>query len=243
VSTPTRHLRRSLVYRQLEKLGAEFEAVADAAVALRFSSNSEEQELQAARYLGIADLSPLARTGFKGRDTLAWLQAQGLSAPEAPNRARRQPDGSLLARLSNDEFLCLSDLGANGDTVMRLHDAWQFDNNIRCYPVPRADSHCWLAVSGADAAEMLAKLCAIDLRRHQFADGRIAQTSVARINAIVIRHDLGATLGFYLLADSASADYLWSCVGDAIREYDGALVGLGVLRYLDSEPGAGEFDP
>ena len=49
------------------------------------------------------------------------------------------------------------------------------------YPVPRADSHCWFALSGLHAAEMFAKICGVDLRAHRFAEGAIAQTSVARM--------------------------------------------------------------
>ena len=46
------------------------------------------------------------------------------------------------------------------------------------------------------------------------------------MNAIVIRADLGATPGFHVLADSASAEYLWGCIVDAMEEFGGALVGL-----------------
>ena len=73
---------------------------------------------------------------------------------------------------------------------------------------------------------MFAKICGVDLRPHHFADGRIAQTSLAKMSAIVIRADLGRTPAFHLLADSASAEYLWGCLLDAMAEFDGAPVGL-----------------
>ncbi|NFV82197.1 hypothetical protein [Magnetospirillum aberrantis] len=72
---------------------------------------------------------------------------------------------------------------------------------------------------------MLAKMCGVDLRRHVFADGAVAQTSVARLNAILIRQGDAV----HLLADSASAEYLWDCVVDAMAEYGGAVAGAGHL--------------
>ena len=50
----------------------------------------------------------------------------------------------------------------------------------------------------------MAKVCGIDLRPASFADGAVAQTSVAGLTATVIRADLGVTNAFYLLGDSAS---------------------------------------
>jgi sarcosine oxidase subunit gamma len=37
---------------------------------------------------------------------------------------------------------------------------------------------------------------------------------------------------FHLLADSASADYLWEALLDAMAEFGGAPVGLAALRSL-----------
>ena len=34
------------------------------------------------------------------------------------------------------------------------------------------------------------------------------------------------------LADSASADYLWDCLQDAMNEFDGGPIGLTALREL-----------
>jgi sarcosine oxidase subunit gamma len=79
---------------------------------------------------------------------------------------------------------------------------------------------------------MFAKICGIDLRLDKFESGRIAQTSIAKMSGIILRQDFGQILGFHLLADSASADYLWDCLQDAMIEFDGGPIGLTVLRGL-----------
>ena len=82
---------------------------------------------------------------------------------------------------------------------------------------------------------MFAKLCAVDLRPAKFADLSIAQTSVARLSAIVIRDDRADSLAYHLLADSASAAYLWECLFDAMTEFDGRPVGLTAVRSLSQQ--------
>lgn len=174
----------------------------------------------------LTDLSPFARTGFKGADTPDWLARQGLLLPETPNRAVVQSDGSVLARLSAGEFLLLGRPGATDGLVERLDAAWGWGEGAGlCFPLPRQDSHAWFYLRGDKVPEMMSKLCGVDLRRHVFADGAVAQTSVARLNAIVVRQGED----FHLLADSASAEYLWACVVDAMAEFGGSVAGAGPL--------------
>jgi sarcosine oxidase subunit gamma len=99
--------------------------------------------------------------------------------------------------------------------------------------MPRRDSHAWLAVAGHAAPEMLAKLCAVDLQLAKFADLSIAQTSIAKMSAIVVRADIGPNPVFHLLADSAAALYFCECLMDAAEEFRGRLVGLKSLQDLE----------
>ena len=114
----------------------------------------------------------------------------------------------------------------------RLAGEWSPEPDPMTYPVPRADTNCWFALTGRHAAEMMAKLCGVDLRPHKFAEGAIAQTSIARLNTIVLRADLGETPAYYLLTDIASASYMWASLIDAMDEFDGMPVGLAAVRRL-----------
>jgi sarcosine oxidase, subunit gamma len=179
--------------------------------------------------LKLADLSLLARWGLKGRDAFDWLDAQGATTPGENNKAARQGDGSLIARLSPSEVLILSPFH-DGSAIGRMIEDLPAEGRGACYPVPRRDSHAWFVVTGADAPRMFAKLCAIDLAVDRFPDGSIAQTSVARLSAVVIRNDLAGAVAFSVLAESASAEYLWDCVIDAMAEFSGTIAPLDVLR-------------
>jgi len=228
---PEDYARRSPVYRLLRAAGATFSELNNAAIVSCVDFN---RDLDVASTMGIADLSPLPRVGFKGRATPDWLADAGVKIPDAPNLARLQDDGTLVARLSNDEHVLLSDLSCESRKVAELSSAWELEAGRLCYMMPRADTHAWFAITGECAPAMLSKICGVDARPHKFANGAIAQTSIARINGVLFRHDQGSTIGYYVLADTASADFLWPCLLDAMQEFDGAPVGIDALWTLSS---------
>lgn len=228
VIDPFAYTRRSPLTHRLTKAGARWGALADVAYACELGGDT------ALPSIAVADLSALPRVGFKGRGTLAALAARGVQLEPIPNRCFRQPDGSLCLVLAKSEAILLSPFDDTADNVPQASDEWNFSDEERTYQLPRRDSHAWLAVAGAAAPEMFAKLCAIDLRVDRFADLAIAQTSIARMNAIVARSDVGETPVFHLLVDSAAAQYFCDCILDAADEFGGRLVGLNVLRKLAS---------
>lgn len=224
---------RSPIYRQLVELGADFAEVAGAACAMGFGGGLEA-EVEHAKSLAVCDLSALPRAGFKGREAQGWPAAQGLVISPDNNRAVVQDDGALVARLADSEVLILSDLACESGLCERLVQAWSPDPDPGVYPVPRPGTNCWFMISGVHADAMFAKLCGVDLRPHKFPAGAIAQTSIARLNGIVIRADAGDCLAYHLLTDSAAAGYMWMCLLDAMAEWGGGAVGLAAMRELAS---------
>ena len=208
--------RRSFVYRRLVDLGATFDALGCAV-------RTDRDAAGAAVVLCDRSLSP--RTGFKGRGALDWLRAQDVPVPDANNRSERLGESGLVCRLAPGEALILADQA----TVDRLDAARRHDTPVGCFAVPRADSHACFRIAGAEAARVMAKLCGVDLRPDQFENLEIAQTVVARVSAIVVRDDIGERLAYHLLADSASALYLWDCLVEAMAAFDGAVVGTEAL--------------
>jgi sarcosine oxidase subunit gamma len=230
---------RSFIYRKLEALDANFAVLGDYAVARDYGDVAGEGET--ARRMGLSDLSPLARVGFKGAGTVEWLAGQGIRVPDEPNRAVRQDNGVLVARLAAAELLLLGDLAGDPAPIEKLEPAWRAagvpPESPRGYPLPRRHTHFWFLITGARAAEMFAKICGVDLRPGKFEAGCIAQTSIARMNAAIVRDDQGGVLAYHLLGDSASGAYLWDCLLDAMAEFDGAPVGLAALQAIAGKDG------
>ena len=177
--------------------------------------------------LALVDLCLLPRSGFKGRGTPEWLASQGRLLPD-PNQARRQDDGTLAVRLAPREVLLLAPWSGGGGLIDRLDRAWPEGRDPaspRGYPVPRADSHSWFLLTGRHVPAMLAKLCGIDLRPDRFAPLQVAQTQAARLSVVILRDDT-ALPAWHLLTDSASADYAWGCLLDAMQEFGGKPAAL-----------------
>ena len=227
---PVDHPRRSYIRRVLEQAGARFTELNGAAVAADYGDL--EGEARAARSMAIADLSPLPRVGYKGRGALEWARQHGVIIDDNNNAAARQDGGEWAARLADSEVVVIDNLSGAGTLVHRIETEWSMDNAEGGYLVNRQGANFWFTVTGDRAAEMFAKICGVDLRPAKFAPGAIAQTSVARTNCIVIRADLGDTLAYHMLGDSASAEYQWECVLDAMAEFSGRPVGIEALRRL-----------
>lgn len=173
--------------------------------------------------LVISDLSEMPRLGFKGRGTLPAMQARGLQLENKPNRAFRQADRSLCLVLAASEVFLLGAPGSN-NSLTELENNWRIEDNENTYPMPRRHSHAWFALDGDAAPELFSKICAVDLRPHNFNDLAIAQTSVARLNAIVLRADTNERTIYHLLADSAASSYMLSCLKDAAGEFSGRIM-------------------
>jgi sarcosine oxidase subunit gamma len=220
--------RLSFVETRLKSLNARFEPVGEGLAAVELPGRASFTG-----GLALVDLSPLPRAGYKGRDTAPWLTGQGLALGAGTNRAYADPSGLRLARLSEGEVLLLGGLDGDRAALDRLDAAWSPAAGLT-FAVPRQDSHAWFVVVGEQVAVMLAKLCGVDLRPGKFPEDGIAQTSLAKMSAILVRRSFAGMPAFDILADSASAVYLWDCLTDAMAEFDGATVlGLDALRGLE----------
>ena len=176
----------------------------------------------------LVDLTGVPRVGFRGLDSAAYLLARGFVLPDVPNRAVTQADGSHVARLSQTEFLVLGSLQDRGERIADEEARWEMDHSAN-YLLPREDSHGWLQLSGVFVAEVMAKLCGVDLRSQAFTPGAVAQTSAARINVIVINLGSKATPAFQILCDRASLDYFKDALMDAMGEFGGTVLGIEAL--------------
>ncbi len=217
---------RSPLYRRLEAAGARCRAFADTVVVADCGASPEEEERL--RCLAWADFSPLPRLGYKGWEALSWLRARGLGVGES-GETRCSRDGLLAARMG-DEALLLGAARAAAEACQRCAADWEKERPSGVFPVPRQSLSAWLRIGGTQAPAMFAKLCALDLRTHRFPNLRVAQTVMARMNVLLLREDCvcagaPALPAYHLLMDSAAAEYLWECIGDAALEFDGVPVG------------------
>lgn len=214
-------LRRSLLNHWHQEHGGVFDYVGTTRRVQRYA---DEQACE----LSLTDLSTHPRIGFKGPGAAQWLSHQSVDLPSSPNFSTRQPEGSLVARLSDHEHLVLSNLAADATVPDALQQRWEQDKPAQCYALPRADSHSWLVLNGPAAYRVMSSLCAVDLRPESFRNGSIAQTSVARANTIIIRDDANH-LRFHLLSDVSMALYMWEVLLESVKALGGQATGVQQL--------------
>lgn len=219
-------MRRTPLTLDLLRAKAEFEIEGQRNVAMKIGND----DTAAIKSLALIDCTPLPRTGYKGRDTADWLQKHGVTVTTESNTATPTTTGGLAARLAPGEVIIL---GANLEdtSCAELDAAWNMEAGM-VFPVPRRDTNIWLRLTGEHAPAMFAKICGVDLRPQSFPQHAIAQTSVARLNCIVIRDDVGGIPAYHILTDSASAGYFWICLIDAMEEFGGQPAGYAALRDL-----------
>jgi len=192
-------------------------------------SKVDVDDAELARNGGVLDLTMLPHTGFRGAGTADWLSGLEYPIPLKPNMAAACSEGNWVLRLSKTEYWLLANPDDLGAAVAKLPtDMTQ--TPAGCYPLFCGDSHAWLMLTGDNTGEILAKLSAVDMRESVFPLGSIAQTSIARINAVIVRQEINGLPAVSILCDVASSDYLWTVLMDAVQEFKGGSVGLDVLK-------------
>ena len=164
----------------------------------------------------LQDCTVYSRVGFRGTGVEPFLTSKGVPIPARPNQS--VADGGLLVlRLSQSEFWVVDINNTQNQKIESLELASQGLSNV--YRLFCQHSHACFSVLGKDTAEMFSKLCSVDLREPSFVLGNIAQTSVARVNTVVVKQNINEKEGLFIFADLASAQYLWEALVDAAAEF------------------------
>jgi sarcosine oxidase subunit gamma len=220
---------RAALYRTHQQGGANFIPFGEGVIVSDYGDSNKEKEQ--VKKLSLADLTSVDRIGFKGADTPDWLEKQKVELPSQPNKAVQLADGSIVARLSSNEFFVLGDLKNQAQTCANLRKNWEFKEDYLCYLLHRNHSHTHFVLSGEYAEEVMPKICGVNLKAPDFDFLDVAQTSVARLSAVVVKNKLSdGTTAFHILFDSSMAEYMWMCLEDAIAEFEGQPVGIQALE-------------
>ena len=163
----------------------------------------------------LRDLSLARREGVRGAAARDWLSNQGHRLPDAPNQIVASGESGFVMSLSHREFWLLQpDSEASSDRPTSeavAADVW---------PLHCQHSHAWLQLAGEPRAEVMAKLCGVDLSDATFPLGSVAQTQGARVSVIVAAHqNENDQPVFSIFVDQSLARYLWEAIEDAMGEW------------------------
>ena len=146
--------------------------------------------------ISLVDLTDRPR--FKGPGSAAWLTAAGIPLPSV-NRVGTHR-GLKVLRLGGEDILLTAE---GGDAAFdEIRTAWNPDSAPKGYSSWREEGWAWMRLSGPALDPVLARLCALDLRRGHFGDDEIAQTRFAGVETVLHRADDAFALFFDITASA-----------------------------------------
>lgn len=148
--------------------------------------------------IALVDLTDRPRFGLKGPGSAAWLTAAGVPLPSV-NRVGAHR-GIKVLRLGGEDILLTAE---RGDAAFdEIRTAWNAGGGSKGYSSWREEGWAWMRLSGPALEPMLARLCALDLRRGHFGDDEIAQTRFAGVETVLQRADEAFDLFFDITASA-----------------------------------------
>ena len=164
--------------------------------------------------ISIQDKTHKRRSGVRGLGASSWLKQQDLSAPDTPNRIILADNKTWVMSLSNREYWVLEP-HEDANTFPTGRDF----SEDGVYPLFCQSSHRWFVIAGEAKAQMMAKLCGVDLRSENFESGAVAQTQLALVNCIIARHTIDDEDVFSVFIDQSLAEYTLEVLLDARQEF------------------------
>lgn len=164
--------------------------------------------------LSLADLTPLAKVGVRAPydGALAATLATGFG------RAVRGPDGYLVVGSGPGEWLALGDPGSQDKLLARLERAAEGSDEFTTV-IDLTHGRAMLRLTGERSADLLSKLCGIDLSDDFTPDGAALRTSVAKLVTDLVRVDTLGVRSYLLHCERSSGAYLFGALMDAGKEF------------------------
>ena len=171
--------------------------------------------------LRIMDCTPLAKVLV--RASANGEVARTLGVPFG--RAARDEHGTLVVGSGPGEWLLLAPPGANAAVAGRVEEV-QDDELVSVFDATHG--RALMRITGARAADLLAKVCGVDLSEETTPDGAAFRSSVAKLVTDVVRDDRGGERSYLLHCERSSGQYLFDALVDAGDEF-----GIEVDGFVD----------
>lgn len=174
--------------------------------------------------LTVTDLTPLAKVAVRGPYDGAVRDALGAPFGRAAVDAR----GRLVIGSGPGEWLVLTGVGDGAAVHAQLTETTA-DIGEFVSIVDLTHGRALVRLTGASSADLLAKVCGIDLADSVTPDGTAFRSSVARVVTDVVRSDISVTRSYLLHCERSSGQYLFDALLDA-----GAEFGIEVNGFTSS---------
>ncbi len=162
--------------------------------------------------LRIMDSTPLAKVFVKA--SMNGETAHTLDIPFG--RAAKDEHGTLVIGSAPGEWLLLSAPGTAAEVVERLEEISD-EEMVSIFDA--IHGRALVRITGARAADLLSKVCAIDFSEAFTPNGAAFRSSVAKVVTDVVRDDQNGEISYLLYCERSSGQYLFGALLDAGGEF------------------------
>jgi heterotetrameric sarcosine oxidase gamma subunit len=182
-----------------------------------------ETKIEAPGIARLKDLTPsLGVLHLRGPDSEKMVvhMNDGQPRQKVLNTGEAHPtNAGILCRLTADEYLLLVESPELWEaTFARLVDA---AGGQRATVSDLTHGYGKLELSGSQATALLPRLCGLDFSKRSFPNGRVAQSSVAKVHATLVRVDeRGNPPNYLLLVDRSVSVYVWQVMKAILQAFN-----------------------
>ena len=144
----------------------------------------------------------------------------GLRLTKETNVVTGGPGFPRILRLGPEEWLLVTEDEESGRVMLGLNNSFE-SGHVRV--IDNSDAYAIVGVTGANARDILAKGCTLDLHERVFHSGCSTRTLLAQVQ--VILHQVTDDPDYEIHVHRSFAEFLWEWFVDAGQEY-----GLKTLR-------------
>jgi heterotetrameric sarcosine oxidase gamma subunit len=174
--------------------------------------------------LRIMDSTPLAKVLVSASPDGEFARALGIPF----GRAARDEHGTLVIGSAPGEWLLLSEPGSVSEVVEGVEG---IPDGEMVSVFDATHGRALVRITGARAADLLSKVCAIDFSEGVTPNGAAFRSSVAKVVTDVVREDRrGGEVSYLLHCERSSGQYLFGALIDAGEEF-----GIEVEGYVAAE--------
>lgn len=159
--------------------------------------------------LRLADETPLAKVLVRAAPRGRVAARLGVDI----GRASRDEHQSLVVGSGPGEWLLVAAAGTESEVAARLDAADDAPVSV----VEVTHGRALVRLSGEHAADVLAKVCAVDLSDHGTQNGSALRSSVADVVTDLVRDDVGSLPSYLLHCERSSGQHLFDALLDAGR--------------------------
>lgn len=169
---------------------------------------------QSSAPLRLCDSTPAAKVLVRAASDGRLAAALGVRFGEA----ERDGDSTLVVGSGPGEWTLLAPPGTAADVIRRVHALGDHDEAL-VSAVDITHGRALLRLTGADAAQLLSKLCAIDLHDSVTPNGAAFRSSMAKLVTDVVRDDRATDPSYLLHCERSSGLHLFQALLDAGEEF------------------------